>query len=157
MGPSITVREYNPDSGALLGNISTLNFGRITAGTTSRVKVLDIAFTEVTNVGNIKLGLISSGGLTVNVNPDYYYDDGSSGNGHFGVQSSSVFDATITANPLTRHFSGINASITAADANNVSIPSRSATLSNYIYLDIQVDSSSTGAGTGAYKIFFDYN
>lgn len=154
---SLTVREYNPDSGALLGNISTLNFGRITAGTSSRIKVIDVAFSEVTNVGNIKLGLISSGGLTVNVNPDHYYSDGSSGNGHFGVQTSEVFDASITASPLTRHFSGINASITAADANNVDIPSRSSTLSNYIYLDIQVDSSATGAGNGAYKIFFDYN
>ena len=155
--PSITVREYNPDSGALLGNISVLAFGRMAAGTTSRIKVIDVAFTEVNNVGNIKLGLISSGGLTVNTNPDHDYADGSSGNGQFGIETTPTFDATKTASPLTRHFSGLNADITAANANNVDIPSRSSTLSNYIYLDIEVASSATKAINGAWKLFFDFN
>ena len=155
--PNITIREYNPDSGVLLGNITTLSFGRITAGTTSRVKVIDIAFSDITNVGNIKLGLISSGGLTVNANPDYYYEDGSSGNGHFGIETSSVFDATKTSSSLTRHFSGLNATVTSDNDNNVTIPSRTSSISNYIYLDVEVSATSTGAGNGAYKIFFDYN
>ena len=44
--PSITVREYNPESGALLGNVSSLKFGKIPAGTRTNVKVIDIAFGE---------------------------------------------------------------------------------------------------------------
>ena len=119
--PSLTVREYNPESGALLGNISTLNFGRITAGTTSAVKVLDVAFTGLTQVGNIKLGLISTGGLTVNSNPLDLASDGSAGNGHFGIESSASFDASKASSSLTRYFAGRNATSTAADSNNVSI------------------------------------
>jgi len=155
--PSITVREYNPESGALLGNISVLNYGRITAGTTSRVKVIDIAFSEVTVVGNIKLGVITAGGLTVNSNPTDIAPDGSSGNGYFGVQSSVVFDNTIASSPLNRYFPGVNATITAADSNNVSIPNRSDTISGYIYLSIEANTATLSAANGAYKIFFDYS
>jgi hypothetical protein len=154
---TITIREYNPESGALLGNVSTLNFGRITAGTKSAVKVIDIAFTDLTNVGNIKLGLISSGGLTVNASPTDISIDGSAENGNFGIKYSSAFDSSIAASPLNRHFAGLNSSVTAGDSNNVSIPNRSDTLSDYIYIDIQVDASSVGAGNGSYKIFFDYS
>jgi len=155
--PVLTVREYNPSSGAVLGNISTLNFGRITAGTKSSVKVIDIAFSEVTEVGNIKLGLISSGGLTVNSSPTDIDTDGSSSNGNFGIEYSSSFNSAKASGPLSRHFAGLNSSVAAGDSNNVSIPSRSSSISDYIYIDIQVDASSVGASTGAYKIFFDYS
>jgi len=154
---SLTVREYNAESGALLGNVSTLSFGRITAGTTSSVKVIDIAFTDVTQVGNIKIGLISSGGLTVNSSPTDITEDGSSGNGRFGIESSSAFDSSKSSAALSRHFAGLNTTVTASNTNNVSVGNRSDTLSNYIYLDVEVDSTSTGAGNGAYKIFFDYS
>lgn len=155
--PSLTVREYHPESGALLGNISTLNFGRITAGTTSVVKVLDIAFTGLTQVGNIKLGLISTGGLTVNTNPTDLASDGSAGNGQFGIESTETFDSAKASSPLTRHFAGRNSTSTASNTNNVSIGNRSTTISDYIYLDIQVDAASTEAVNGAYKVFFDYS
>lgn len=155
--PSLTIREYNPDSGALLGNLSVLNFGRITAGTTSSVKVLDIAFTELTQVGNIKLGLISSSNLTVNSNPTDIASDGSASNGHFGIESSVSFDAAKASSSLSRHFAGANTTSLASNANNVSIDNRSSTISAYIYLDIEVDASSTETNNGAYKVFFDYN
>ena len=155
--PSLTIREYNPDSGALLGNLSVLNFGRITAGTTSAVKVIDIAFTGLTQVGNIKLGLISNGGLTVNSNPTDIASDGSAGNGHFGIESSAVFDSSKASSTLSRHFPGNNSTSTASNVNNVSIANRSDTISDYIYLDIEVDASSTDTINGAYKVFFDYN
>jgi hypothetical protein len=155
--PSITIRQYSGDSGALLGNISVLNFGRISAGTKSSVVVMDIAFSEVTNVGNVKLGLISSGGLVVNSGPTDISADGSASNGHFGIETTAVFDSSKASSPLSRHFAGINGSVTAGDSNNVSIPLRSSTVSNYIYLDIEVDSATVGVGNGAWKVFFDYN
>ena len=155
--PSLTIREFNPDSGALLGNVSTLNFGRITAGTSSRVKVIDIAFNDVTLVGNIKIGLISAAGLTVNTNPLDIAADGSASNGQFGIESSSDFDATKAASSLQRHFAGLNTTVTAADSNNVSVGNRSNTISDYIYLDVEIGSSSVNAGNGAYKAFFDYS
>jgi len=155
--PSLTIREYHPESGALLGNISTLNFGRITAGTTSAVKVMDIAFTGLTQVSNIKLGLISAGGLTVNSNPTDIGSDGSAGNGHFGIESTASFEASKASSPLARHFAGRNSTSTASSSNNVSVDNRSTTISDYIYLDIEVDASSTDATNGAYKVFFDYS
>lgn len=155
--PNITVREYNPDSGALLGNISTMAFGRITAGTTSAVKVIDIAFTGVTDVGNIKLGLISSGGLTVNTNPTDIAADGSAGNGQFGIESTSEFDSAKASESLNRHFAGLNSGASAGNSNNVSVGNRSATISDYIYLDIQIDAATEGGINGSYKLYFDYS
>lgn len=155
--PSLTVREYHPESGALLGNISTLNFGRVTAGMTSKVKVIDIAFTEVTDVGNIKIGLISAGGLIVNSNPTNLAADGSASNGHFGIESTTAFDSSKASEPLSRHFAGLNGDVTAGNSNNVSIGNRSSTLSDYIYIDIEIGDSDIGAGNGAYKVFFDYS
>ena len=157
MSPSLTVREYHPESGALLSNVSLLNFGRITAGSKSRVKVVDVAFSDVTAVSNIKIGLVASGGLSVNPSPTDISDDGSASNGHFGVQNSSVFDNTIASAPLSRHFAGINATNSAADANNVDIGNRSDTLSNYIYLDIEIGSADIRSGSGGYKIYFDFS
>ena len=155
--PSITIREYNGSSGALLGNVSVLSFGRISAGTTSATKVIDIDFSEVPVVGNIKLAVISSGGLTVNSNPTSIAADGSSASGYFGVESSIVFDSTKAAGPLSRHFAGINSTITAGNSNNVSIPNRSDTVSAYIYLSIQASTSVLNTANGSFKVFFDYS
>lgn len=146
---TITVRSYHPESGALLGNITTLDFGKITVGSHSRVKVLDIAFEGVSSVGNIKLGLISSGGITV--------ADSSGSNGHFGFAQSSSFSANTTSAPLSDHFTGLNSSGTATDSNNKSVTARTSTLSNYIYLDVELGSTNLSAGNGAYKVFFDYS
>lgn len=157
MSAAITVREYNSSSGALLGNISVLNFGRVTGGTTSTVKVIDLAFSGLTNVGNIKLGIISSGGLTVNSSPTDIAADGSASNGYFGIESGLVFDSTKASTQLSRHFPGVNGTITAADSNNVSIPNRNATTSAYIYIDIEANTSSLNATQGAYKVFFDFS
>ena len=154
---TITLREYNPESGALLANISTLNYGRITAGTHSAVKVIDLAFNEVTEVGNIQLALISSAGITVNSNPTDVTSDGSSSNGQFGIESTRTFDSAKASTPLSRHFAGLNTTITAADDNNVSVDNRSETISDYIYLDVEVDASTLNAGNGAYKVFFDFS
>jgi len=145
--PTLTIREYHPESGALLGNITTLDFGRVTAGTHSRVKVIDIAFEGATSVGNIKLGIISSGGLTV----------AASGVEHFGITDSASFNASLASEPVSSHFDGINGTGLASDSNNVSVGSRSSVLSNYIYLDVEVSSTSLETVNGAYKVFFDYS
>ena len=156
---SLTIRQYNPDSGALLSNVSQISFGKITAGTRSKVVCIDIAFSEVTEVSNLKLGLISSGGLNVTSSASDTSNnlDGSSTRGFFGIQTSASFDSSIASAPLTSFFKSINATVTASDTNNVEIPTRSATLSNYIYLDILVDSSSVGSNSGSWKVFFDFS
>lgn len=146
---TITVRSYHPESGALLSNVNVLDFGRVTVGSHSRVKVIDIAFEGVTSVGNIKLGLISSGGIIV--------ADSNGSNGHFGFAQSSTFSSGTALSPLTDHFTGLNTSGTASDTTNKSVNARTASLSYYIYLDIELGSTNLAAGNGAYKVFFDYS
>ena len=144
--PSITIREYHPESGALLGNVSALDFGKVTVGTHSRVKVLDIAFEGTSSVGNVKLGIISSGGISVF----------SGGVGHFGITSSADFNATLASAPVSSHFLGVNTTATSTDTNNVSVALRGTCVTNYIYLDIEIGTTNVRAGNGAYKVFFDY-
>ena len=99
--PNITIREYHPESGALLRNISTLNFGRVSSGTRTRVKVVDVVFSnDVTAIGNVKIGLISNAGITVNANPQGIGDDGSASNGNFGVEDTASFDSAKASAPL---------------------------------------------------------
>ena len=150
--PTVTLREYNPESGALLGNVTTFKFGRVSSGTSTRVKVIDIAFTDATYIGNLKLGLIANAGITVNADPN-----GSASNGNFGIEVTPSFDSSKASAPLTRHFAGLNGTSTANNTNNVSIGTRSGTVSNYIYLDIKTSSSASSVANGAYKIFFDYS
>lgn len=157
--PDMTYREYHPETGALLNNVSTLAFGKVTRGTHTRVKVIDVAFANAQNVGNIKIGLVADAGISINSASDSgtIYPDGSVANGHFGVTSSQDFNASISAEPLGTHFPGVNDTATADNSNNVSVGSRTQTVSNYIYLDIEVGSGSSGVGNGAYKIFFDFS
>lgn len=155
--PSITVREYNPESGAMLNNVSNLSFGRVTRGTHSRVKVIDIAFSNATSVGNLKIGLISDAGVTANDDPQVQNPDGTTLSGHFGIENSKDFDASKASDSLIRHFPGLNESGTSSDINNVLVDMRSDTISNYIYIDIEVGSSNSGLTNGSYKIFFDFS
>lgn len=145
--PNMTIREFHPESGALLGNISILDFGKITSGTHSRVKVLDISFNDVTAVGNIKLGVIANGGISVITGEQ----------GHFGFADSPDFSSSIASSPLVDHFPGLNTTSDSSDENNVDVGNKSQTISNFIYLDIEVSSSNLSQGNGAYKVFFDYS
>ena len=155
MSVIITIREYNPVTGAFIGNVSAITLGRLAAGMHSRVKVYDAAFTGVEAVTKIRLGLINSGGVVVNPAPLNIAADGSASNGNFGVMHSLNFDTGIGAGPLTRHFAGLNATGLAGDAANVIIGNRDDTTSQFFYLDIQPGSNNVGSGVPIWKIFCD--
>jgi len=154
--PTLTCREYNGTNGDFVGNISSLSFGRITSGTHSSVKVIDLAFIGVSSVSGVKIGLMNSGGLPVNDDPQDIAEDGSASNGYFGIVHSVNFDPVISASALTRHFAGLNTSGTAGDDKNVEIGTRDDTTSQFVYLDLEVVSSFLGSGTGLYKVFFNF-
>jgi len=154
--PSIIISEFHPVTGALLTNVSVLGYGRITNGTHSRVKVFNISFSNVTKVGNLKIGLIADAGVTVNSGTQTQNTDGTVANGYFGIRYSSNFDSSIASAPLSTHFAGLNTDSTAANINNVVIPMNSNTVSYYIYLDVEAGSG-IGAGNGAYKLFYDFS
>jgi hypothetical protein len=154
--PSVTTREYNPSTGSFVGNISSLSFGRIIAGTTSSVKVIDFAFTGVDEVSNLKVGLVSSGGLEVNSSPSGIGSDGSASNGRFGIMHDSAFDLVKAAGPLTRHFAGLNGDASPGSSYNVEVGTRDDALSQFVYLDIEIGASDLGVAAGMYKVFFDF-
>lgn len=154
--PNITIREYNPNTGALIGNITALSFGRVAAGTTSPIKVIDFAFANVSSVSNVKLGITSSSRLIVNPDPTGVIADGSAENGFFGIEHTTSFDPSVASGPLTRHFAGVNEDQTAGNGNNVLIGNRSATLSSFVYLDIELGANNFGTAGGTYRVFFDF-
>ena len=154
--PSLSTREYNITNGDFVGNISSLSFGRITSGTHSSVKVIDLSFIGVSQVSGVKLGLMSSGGLPVNDNPQDISNDGSASNGYFGIRHTTDFDPTISSAILSRHFAGLNTSGTAGDDKNVEVGTRDDITSQFIYLDLEIVSGFLGSGTGLYKVFFNF-
>tara|TARA_R110000824_G_C15232856_1_gene678968 strand:- start:18495 stop:18965 length:471 start_codon:yes stop_codon:yes gene_type:complete len=155
--PTLTLREYHPETGALLGNVSSMAFGRIQSGTHSRVKVADIAFSGASSVGNIKLGVIASSGVTVNSDPLNKDANNTTSNGRLGIEDSAQFSSSKASSPLTRHFSGVNGTGNSSSENNALIGSKSALISNYIYLDLELGATDTSAINGAYRVFFDYS
>ena len=152
---SLTTREWNPTTGAMIGNVSSLNFGKVAAGSHTTVKVVDFAFTGMTSVDNIRIGVISST-MDVNDDPEDTTEDGSSSNGRFGVMHTDVFDLELAAGPLGRHFAGTNESGVSSDENNVLIGNRTSTISQFVYLDIELGSNDLGTASAAIKVFFDF-
>lgn len=154
--PSVTIREFNPTTGALMGNISALSFGRVSTGRHSPVKVIDYVFTGVSSVENVKVGLVDAGGLTVNESPENIGSDGSASNGRFGIEHGSSFDSVTAAGPLTRHFAGENTTGAGGDPFNVRIGTRNDTTSQYVYIDIELAAGDSGKIGGSFKVFFDF-
>ena len=154
--PSVTSREFNPTTGAFVGNISSLSFGRTIVGTHTPVKVIDFAFSGVSVVSNVKIGLLDSGGLEVNPDPQDIDADGSAGNGYFGLMHSLTFDVSTAASALTRHFSGLNTLGTAADTHNIILGTKTNTVSQFVYMDIEIGANDLGSIAGLYKVFFDF-
>lgn len=152
---SVTTREYNPTTGALIGNISSLNFGKIIAGSHTPVKVIDFAFSGISSVDNIKIGILSST-LNVNETPTGMQVDGSSSNGAFGLMHTNAFNKDLATSMLSRHIAGLNTTGSSNNTFNILVGNRSNTVSQFVYLDIEIGSNNLGAFAGTYKVFFDF-
>ena len=155
--PSIVAREYNPTNGAFIDNLTTLSFGNVAVGTHSSVKVIDLAFINVATVSNVRFGLLSAGTLTVtDVPSEIINSDGSVSNGYFGVAHSNNFDPILAGASLTTHFRDIyNPDGTPDNAVAIGLRDIAGQISQYIYLDLQLENSNIGANGGSYRVFFD--
>jgi hypothetical protein len=140
----VTVREYNPTTGNLIGNTNSLKFGNINVGEVSPVRVVDMTVSGASFMSNVRLAITSADLVPVNDSPIDIGSDNSAGNGNFGVESSTTF---LSRNTLSRFFPGVNGEVT--------IGTRSASVSKYTYLNVRMDTSSTGSGKVVYKWFFD--
>jgi hypothetical protein len=146
MAVSIVVREYNPTTGNLIGNINALQFGNVNIGEVSPVKVIDLVVPEVSFISNVRLVISSSDLLVVNDSPVDIGADGSSGNGNFGIETSEQF---ISRNTLSRFFAGTN--------EEVEVGTKGDNVSKYTYLNVKMDTDQTGKGTVVYKWLFDFS
>ena len=138
---NIIVRQYNPTTGAFIQNISSLGFGRIVAGSSSPVQVIDFTFTGVSSVTDIRLGLVATGGVGVS---------------QFGYDTSTAFDLNKANGPCSNHFTVLNSG-TGYDVpanSTILIGNRDSTTSNFVYLDVLLSSNNLGSGAGSYKIYF---
>ena len=150
---AITTRQYNPINGALIGNISSLSFGNIPVGATSGVRLIDFAFSGVSSVSNVKIGLMSGGNVEINPSPQGVGGDGSAANGNFGIEHSETF---VGKTSLSRFFAGENSTNLSSDANNVAVGTRDSATSQFIWLNVTLGSSNLGDDAGTYRIFFDF-
>jgi len=154
MSQNIIAREYNATTGAFIGNLTSLSFGNTPVGTHSPVKVIDLAFTGVSMVSNVKIAILSTGLTIADVPSNTINSDGTTASGYFGIAHSSNF---ISNNVISTHFRKVYNS-KSIPTNEVSIGTRdsASVISQYIYLDIQLSNANLGAQGGSYRIFFDY-
>ncbi len=140
------LREYNPNTGSLLGNVSNIDFGNISIGQFGWIRVFDIYVPGVSDISNVTLSITSSAPIPVNDAPIDIGPDGSAGNGNFGIEISTDF---LPKSSLVRFFAGLSLPVT--------VGSRGGNVSKYIYLNTKMAVSSAISGTVSYQIAFDYS
>ena len=92
-------------------------------------------------IGNIKLGLISTGGIEF-------------ANNIFEITSSAILN---TDTIPTTYFQGVNTDGLASNSYNISINNNKNNVSEYVYLNLNLPSDNTlGEGVIRFKWFFDY-
>jgi len=138
------IREYNPTTGRIIGNINQLSFGHVPRGQVSSVKVVDLQVQDADAISNVRLQITSSDTIAVNDSPSDIRADGSAGNGNFGIEHEENF---IPRSTLTRFFAGTE--------SPVEVGTRSATVSEFVHLNMRMNTSSIGSGSTTYQWIFD--
>jgi hypothetical protein len=142
--PTTIVREYNPTTGKFVGVVNELEFGHIPVGKYSPVRVVDLTVEGVDSISNVRLQITASDFIGVNDSPTDITADGSAGNGNFGIEHDVDF---VPRNTLTRFFAGVNTPVT--------VGGRSSRVSQYVYLNVRMNSNKVGTGTVSYQWIFD--
>lgn len=131
--------DNNQTRGNLLA--SSLSFGTIAPGETSDNIIVVLNVPNSKAIGNIKLGLISAGGIEF-------------ANNIFGITSSAILNADTIP---TTYFQGVNTDGLASNSYNISINNNKSNVSEYVYLNLNLPSDNTlGEGVIRLKWFFDY-
>lgn len=117
------------------------NFGTIAPGETSKILVAQLKSLNTLAIGNIKIGLIDTGGITFAPNI-------------FGL--TSLFEIRSDIN-IDTYFQGVNTQKNSTSIYNISIDNLTNLKSNYIYLNINLPHNQTlENGVIRYAWFFDY-
>ena len=131
--------DNNQTKGNLFAN--SLTFGTIAPGETSDNVIVLLNIPNSQAIGNVKLGLIDTGGIEF-------------ANNIFGITSENRLDDSVVP---TTYFQGVNTSGTASNSNNIAIGNSKSNVSEYVYLNLNLPSGNTlGEGVIKYKWFFDY-
>jgi hypothetical protein len=119
----VTIREYDPETGSVISNIDSIDFGGLTPNGDKKIKIIDVSVSGA-SVSSIKMRLKNSGGIIVAPGATSV-TNGFADAGNFGIETASSFSAKTD---LSTFFS---------DAETfIDVPLRSNNVSNYIYLSI---------------------
>lgn len=119
----------------------SLNFGTVAPNQTSKTIILQLNIPYVKAITNIRLGLVSTGGIEF-------------ANNLFGIASSIELRDDITPD---NHFQGVNSSRDPASPYNISVPNKDNYASQYVYLNVQLPIDQViGEGICRFKWFFDF-
>lgn len=120
----------------------SFSFDTVAAGDTSKTLIFYLWIPEARAIGNIKLGLLETGGITFT-------------NTTFGISTNGNLSASISPQS---YFQGINVNGLSSNNYNISVPNRDLNASEYVYLNISLPET-FGLQTGVikYKWFFDYD
>ena len=144
MKPTITVREFDRETGAFVRSSSLLDFGISLSGDYSGIRVIDFIVTGVSKVSNMSISLSDSDGLEV-APPDAIVTDGLADNGNFGIEKSESFESRST---LYTYFPALDSSVTLAMKSDY--------VSEFIYLNISPGSFQQSSGQVKYSPSFDF-
>lgn len=117
------------------------SYGTIAPDKTSKTIIISLNIPYVKAITNIKLGLISTGGIEF-------------ANNLFGINNSIELRDDITPD---NHFQGVNTNKDSTSPYNVSIPNKDDHTSEYVYLNVKLPQNQIiGEGIIRMKWFFDY-
>lgn len=145
MKPTVTVREYSVTTGEFIRSGALFDFGHILSGDTCGVKLFDFVIIGVSDIQDFTISLIDSEGLEVS-HPEATVVDNVSDSGNFGIETSATF---VIKAYLSSFFSGLNAPI--------SVPMRSSSISNFVYLNMSPGTFKKSTGRIRYNIEFSFN
>jgi hypothetical protein len=144
-GQFVSVQTSNASDSSTTQNSllsQSLTFGTIAPNATSKTIVVALNIPYAKAITNIKIGLVSSGGITF-------------ANNIFGITSSVELRDDITPDG---YFQGVNANKVSTDSYNIDIRNKDNHTSEYVYLNVKLPNDQIiGEGMIGLKWFFDYS
>jgi hypothetical protein len=121
---------------------SSMSFGTIAPGQTSKTVIVGLNIPTVSAIQNIKIALVDAGGIEF-------------ANGIFGVEAFTELRGDLEP---TTYFQGVNDDDSELNVYNVEVPTRTNIASTYVYLNVTLPQDHTlGTGVIRYKWYFDYS
>jgi len=142
--PTITLREYDNQTGEFVRSTPVLDYGIVLSGNSSGIRVVDFVITGVSAVSNFDITLTNSDGLEVSPSTATVINNVAD-DGNFGIEINTSF---IKKTSLGSFFSALD--------KEISVPMRIPVVTNYISLNILPGTFESADRNVEYNISFDF-